>query len=105
MSGKNKNTSGKEGKVEKSDENRDEKMRSIVLEISEECYRQLDIKFDELQLKLKKEKGKPIQKTKDYYPAVLQVGMKSGELEAKVEQLADRRTNGNSEKQKGFFSS
>lgn len=54
---------------------------SVLMYIPEELHRRLDIKFDELNLKSKKETGKGLQKNKDFYPAVIKAGLEGKNIE------------------------
>jgi len=54
---------------------------SVLMYIPEELHRELDIKFDELNLKAKKETGKGLQKNKDFYPAVIKAGLEGKNVE------------------------
>lgn len=75
------NKDKEEGKTKK-DSGRTVKDRpSVLMYIPEELYRRLDIRFDELNLKYKKETGNGLQKNKDFYPAVIKAGLEGKKVE------------------------
>ncbi|AKU09890.1 HNH-type endonuclease (plasmid) [Haloferax gibbonsii] len=41
----------------------------------------LDIRFDELNARHKRERGEALEKNRDYYPAVVQAGLTGEDLE------------------------
>ena len=43
--------------------------------------RELDIQFDELNIKHKRQHGEGLEKNRDYYPAVIQAGLTGKDLE------------------------
>ena len=54
---------------------------SVLMYIPEKLHRELDITFDELNLKSKKQNGKKLQKNKDFYPAVIKAGLEGKSVE------------------------
>lgn len=77
----------KKGKEEKANESNKSKGKSVkdrpsvLMYIPEDLHRELDIKFDELNLKSKKETGEGLQKNKDFYPAVIKAGLEGKNVE------------------------
>lgn len=72
---------GKETKPEKSKSESVKDRPSVLMYIPEDLHRELDIKFDELNLKSKKETGEGLQKNKDFYPAVIKAGLEGKDVE------------------------
>ena len=72
---------GKEDKPEKSKGESVKDRPSVLMYIPEDLHRELDIKFDELNLKSKKETGEGLQKNKDFYPAVIKAGLEGKNVE------------------------
>lgn len=73
----------KKGKEDKPDKTKSESVKdrpSVLMYIPEELHRELDIKFDELNLKSKKETGEGLEKNKDFYPAVIKAGLESKDI-------------------------
>lgn len=75
------NDKGKEDKTEKSKGSSVKDRPSVLMYIPEELHRELDIKFDELNLKSKKQNGEKLQKNKDFYPAVIKAGLEGKAVE------------------------
>ncbi len=76
------NDKGKDQGADKSEGKTSVKDRpSVLMYIPEDLHRELDIKFDELNLKSKKEKGEKLQKNKDFYPAVIKAGLEGKNVE------------------------
>lgn len=53
---------------------------SVLMYLPEELHKELDIKFDELNLKSKKETGEGLQKNKDFYPAIIKAGLEGKDV-------------------------
>ncbi len=76
------NNEGKKDTSKKSKDKTSVKDRpSVLMYLPEELHKELDIKFDELNLKSKKETGEGLQKNKDFYPAVIKAGLKGKNIE------------------------
>ena len=76
------NDKGKDQESDKSEGKTSVKDRpSVLMYIPEDLHRELDIKFDELNLKSKKETGEGLQKNKDFYPAVIKAGLEGKNVE------------------------
>lgn len=74
----------KKDKEDKANRSKGESVKdrpSVLMYIPEELHRELDIKFDELNLKSKKETGEGLQKNKDFYPAVIKAGLEGKNVE------------------------
>lgn len=54
---------------------------SVLMYLPEEQRRELDLRFDELNLKHKREHGDALQKNRDYYPAVIEAALSDQSLE------------------------
>ena len=54
---------------------------SVLMYLPEETRQDLDIRFDELNARHKREHGEPLEKNRDYYPAVIQAGLSEESLE------------------------
>jgi hypothetical protein len=54
---------------------------SVLMYLPEEQRRALDLRFDELNLKHKREHGDALQKNRDYYPAVIEAALSDRSLE------------------------
>jgi hypothetical protein len=54
---------------------------SVLMYLPEEQRRELDLRFDELNLKHKREHGEALQKNRDYYPAVIEAALSDRPLE------------------------
>lgn len=54
---------------------------SVLMYLPEETRQDLDIRFDELNARHKREHGEPLEKNRDYYPAVIQAGLSDDSLE------------------------
>lgn len=63
----------------KSDNIRDRK--SVLMYLPEELHEDLDIRFDELNLKHKREHGEALQKNRDYYPAIVEAALSDESVE------------------------
>lgn len=54
---------------------------SVLMYLPEDVRSELDIRFDELNARHKREHGEPLEKNRDYYPAVVQSGLTGDDLE------------------------
>mgnify|MGYP000126614895 CR=1 FL=1 len=74
---------GNKGSSTELDESRNVSDRpSVLMYLPEEQRRELDLRFDELNLKHKRETGDALQKNRDYYPAVIEAALTEKSLEA-----------------------
>jgi hypothetical protein len=48
---------------------------SVLMYLPEETRRELDVRFDELNARYKREYGESLEKNRDYYPAVVRAGL------------------------------
>ena len=78
---KGKEDKSKKGETEKSEGSSVKDRPSVLMYIPEELHRELDITFDELNLKSKKQNGEKLQKNKDFYPAVIKAGLEGKNVE------------------------
>lgn len=69
----------KTGEESKSENVRDRK--SVLMYLPEDLHEDLDIRFDELNLKHKREHGGSLQKNRDYYPAVIEAALSDESVE------------------------
>ncbi|QGN08274.1 HNH endonuclease [Halorhabdus sp. CBA1104] len=49
--------------------------------LPDEVWRELDVRFDELNAKHKRQHGEALEKNRDYYPAIIQAGLNDKDLE------------------------
>ncbi|GGL67665.1 hypothetical protein [Halocalculus aciditolerans] len=54
---------------------------SVLMYLPDDVRTELDIRFDELNARHKREHGEPLEKNRDYYPAVVQSGLTGDDLE------------------------
>lgn len=54
---------------------------SVLMYLPEDIRQELDIRFDELNAKYKREHGEALEKNRDYYPAVIKAGLEGKDLE------------------------
>jgi len=54
---------------------------SVLMYVPEETRRELDVRFDELNARYKREYGASLEKNRDYYPAVVRAGLEDRALE------------------------
>lgn len=54
---------------------------SVLMYLPEELHTELDIRFDELNARHKREHGRPIEKNRDYYPAVIEAALENKDIE------------------------
>ncbi|MDS0301399.1 hypothetical protein NDI76_21965 [Halogeometricum sp. S1BR25-6] len=54
---------------------------SVLMYLPEDIRQELDIRFDELNAKYKREHGEALEKNRDYYPAVIRAGLEGKDLE------------------------
>lgn len=54
---------------------------SVLMYLPEETRQELDIRFDELNARYKREYGEPLEKNRDYYPAVIEAGLEDRSIE------------------------
>jgi len=55
--------------------------KGVIMYLSEDIRQELDIRFDELNAKHKRQHGEAIEKNRDYYPAVILAGLNDKDLE------------------------
>jgi hypothetical protein len=48
---------------------------SVLMYLPEELHTELDIRFDELNAQHKRKHGRPLEKNRDYYPAVIKASL------------------------------
>ncbi|WP_190303830.1 hypothetical protein [Haladaptatus sp. R4] len=48
---------------------------SVLMYLPEEQHTELDIRFDEINAKYKREYGESLQKNRDYYPILIELAM------------------------------
>lgn len=54
---------------------------SVLMYLPKDVRQELDIRFDELNAKYKREHGEALEKNRDYYPAVIKAGLEGKDLE------------------------
>jgi len=54
--------------------------KSVLMYLPEDIRKELDIQFDELNAKHKRQHGEAIEKNRDYYPAVILAGLTNKDL-------------------------
>jgi hypothetical protein len=54
---------------------------SVLMYLPEATRQELDIRFDELNARYKREHGEPLEKNRDYYPAVIRAGLEGERVE------------------------
>lgn len=55
--------------------------QSVLMYLPDDVWRELDVRFDELNAKHKRQHGEALEKNRDYYPAVIQAGLNDKDLE------------------------
>lgn len=58
---------------------------SVLMYLPEELHTELDIRFDELNARYKREHGRPLEKNRDYYPAVVKASLEGKDVEDVLE--------------------
>lgn len=58
---------------------------SVLMYLPNELHTELDIRFDELNARYKREHGRPLEKNRDYYPAVVKASLEGKEVEDVLE--------------------
>jgi hypothetical protein len=53
---------------------------SVLMYLPEDLHEDLDIRFDELNARHKREHGEALEKNRDYYPAVIEAGLEGKDL-------------------------
>jgi len=48
---------------------------SVLMYLPEDLHTDLDVRFDELNARHKREHGKPLEKNRNYYPIVIELGL------------------------------
>lgn len=71
----------KTGEAEKSGETSVKDRPSVLMYLPEDLHAELDIRFDELNAQYKREHGEPLEKNRDYYPAIIKAGLEDKDLE------------------------
>lgn len=54
---------------------------SVLMYLPEGTRQELDIRFDELNARYKRAYGEPLEKNRDYYPAVIEAGLSDETVE------------------------
>ena len=54
---------------------------SVLMYLPENLHSELDIRFDELNARYKREHGRPLEKNRDYYPAVIKASLEGESVE------------------------
>lgn len=54
---------------------------SVLMYLPDDLHTELDIRFDELNARHKREHGRPIEKNRDYYPAVIEAALENKDIE------------------------
>lgn len=54
---------------------------SVLMYLPEDLKHELDLRFDELNLKHKREHGEPLEKNRDFYPAVIEAALDGTEIQ------------------------
>lgn len=54
---------------------------SVLMYLPEDLHTELDIRFDEFNARHKREHGRPIEKNRDYYPAVIEAALENKDIE------------------------
>jgi hypothetical protein len=54
---------------------------SVLMYLPEETRQELDVRFDELNARYKREYGESLEKNRDYYPAVVRAGLEHRSIE------------------------
>lgn len=54
---------------------------SVLMYLPEELHTELDIRFDELNARYKREHGEALEKNRDYYPAIVKAGLEGTDIE------------------------
>lgn len=55
--------------------------QSVLMYLPDDVWRELDVRFDELNAKHKRQHGEALEKNRDYYPAVIQAGLNDKDIE------------------------
>jgi hypothetical protein len=58
---------------------------SVLMYLPEDLHKELDLRFDELNLKHKREFGEAIEKNRDFYPAVIEAALEGTDIEDVLE--------------------
>jgi hypothetical protein len=58
---------------------------SVLMYLPEELHTELDIRFDELNAQYKREHGRPLEKNRDYYPAVVKASLEGKDVKDVLE--------------------
>jgi len=58
---------------------------SVLMYLPEELHTKLDIRFDELNVQYKREHGRPLEKNRDYYPAVVKASLEGKDVKDVLE--------------------
>lgn len=53
---------------------------SVLMYLPEELHTELDIRFDELNARYKREHGEALEKNRDYYPAIVKAGLEGTDI-------------------------
>ena len=71
----------KTAQTEKTEQTSVKDRPSVLMYLPDDLHEDLDIRFDELNARHKREHGEALQKNRDYYPAVIKAGLESKDLE------------------------
>lgn len=58
--------------------------RNVNMYLPEELVDELQIRFDELNARHRREHGEPMEKNREYYPTVIAAGLESEDLEERL---------------------
>lgn len=82
-SSSNTSKTSKTSNTSKASENQDTPLKerpSVLMYLPEDVHEDLDIRFDELNAQHKREHGEPLEKNRDYYPAVVKAGLEGKDI-------------------------
>lgn len=68
-------------KTEESDRKSVKDRPSVLMYLPDDLHTELDIRFDELNARHKREHGHPIEKNRDYYPAIIEAALENKDIE------------------------
>lgn len=71
----------KSSKTDTSDQASVKDRPSVLMYLPQEQHDELDVRFDELNARYKRETGEKLKKNRDYYPMVVEKGLESITLE------------------------
>jgi hypothetical protein len=71
----------KTAQIDKTEQTSVKDRPSVLMYLPEDIHQDLDIRFDELNARYKREHGESLEKNRDYYPAVIEAGLEGKDLE------------------------